>query len=172
MHMQYLKRLLAPGLLIFAGWWWFESNVLITSWLLGHSEGFQRFVIWMISSLQSSGYVTIILLGAIYVLASLIELIWWPTGGLAKRWGMAAIVLWLVVVGLETIGVFNGYSVRYVGMFAVDGQPPPEWGRWVSGIPLALLFAVGPEGLIRWALLTLAEWLRQIAARLRLAQKG
>ncbi|WP_298821714.1 hypothetical protein [Chloroflexus sp.] len=170
--MQHLKSVIALGLLPLAGWWWFESNVFITAWLLGHSEGFQRFVIWMISTLQSSGYVTIIVLGVVYLLSSLIELIWWPTGGMAKRWGVTAVIFWLVVVGLEAIGIFNGYSVRYFGMFAVDGQPPPEWGLWLSGVPLALLFAAGPEGVIRWALITIATWSRQIFFRQAPAREG
>ncbi|WP_322510901.1 hypothetical protein [Chloroflexus sp.] len=163
--MRHLRFFFALGLIPIAGWWWFESNVVITEWLLGHSEGFQRFVIWMIATLQSSGYVTILVLGALYVLASLIELLLWPTGQLARRVGSSALIFWLAVVGLEAIGIFNGYSVRYFGMFAVDGQPPPEWGRWLSGIPLALLFAIGPEGLIRWSLLTMIAWGRQVFIR-------
>lgn len=163
--MRHLKLALALALLPFAGWWWFESNVFITEWLLGHSEGFQRFVIWMISTLQSSGYVTILVLGSGYVLASLIEMIFWPSGALTRRWGASALIFWLAVVALEAIGIFNGYSIRYFGMFAVDGQPPPEWGRWLSGVPLALLFAIGPEGLIRWSLLTMFAWGRHFFAR-------
>ncbi|OAN40541.1 hypothetical protein A6A03_04305 [Chloroflexus islandicus] len=163
--MRYLKLLLAFAMLPLAGWWWFESNVFITEWLLGHSEGFQRFVIWMISTLQSSGYVTILVLGTVYVLASLLEIIFWPTGTLTRRWGASALIFWLAVAALEAIGIFNGYSIRYFGMFAIDGQPPPEWGRWLSGVPLALLFAIGPEGLIRWSLLTMFAWGRQFFTR-------
>lgn len=163
--MRHLKLVLALALLPLAGWWWFESNVFITEWLLSHNEGFQRFVIWMISTLQSSGYVTIIVLGTVYVLFSLIELLLWPTGALARSLGISGLIFWLTVVTLEAIGIFNGYSVRYFGMFAVDGQPPPEWGRWPSGVPLALLFAIGPEGVIRWSLLTMFAWGRHFFAR-------
>ncbi|MGQ9613891.1 MAG: hypothetical protein ACUVSL_15245 [Chloroflexus sp.] len=161
MSMRYLKPFLIVLLLPLAGLWWFGINVLITEWLLGHSEGFQRFVIWLISTLQSSGYVTIILLGVGYVLISLLEMILWPTGTLTRRWGVSALIFWLALVGIEAIGIFNGYSIRYTGMLAIDGMPPPEWGRWLSGIPVALLCAFAPEGLIRWALLQVWVWWRQ-----------
>ncbi|WP_322489629.1 hypothetical protein [Chloroflexus sp.] len=163
--MRYLKLLLALVVLPLAGWWWFQSNVFITEWLLGHSEGFQRFVIWMISTLQSSGYITILVLGTVYVLASLLEIIFWPTGTLTRRWGASALIFWLAVAALEAIGIFNGYSIRYFGMFAVDGQPPPEWGRWLSGVPLAVLFAIGPEWLFRRSLLTIIVWGQQFFIR-------
>ncbi len=90
--MLHLKCALAVVFLPLAGWWWFERIVWITEWLLGHNEGFQRFVIWLISTLQSSGYVTIIILGAGYVLSSLFKLLFWPTGMLSRKWGFAALV--------------------------------------------------------------------------------
>ncbi len=168
----FLKLLLALIALPFAGWWWFQANTLITAWLLGHNEAFQRFVIWMISTLQSSGYVTLIVLGAAYLLVSLIELLLWPTSALSRRIGATALVFWLAVVGIETAAIFNGYSVNYAGMFAIDGMPPPEWGRRLSGIPLALLFAIGPEAMARWALLAFGAWWRQrSAARLMAGER-
>ncbi len=170
--MLHLKCTLAVVFLPLAGWWWFERSVWITEWLLGHNEGFQRFVIWLISTLQSSGFVTIILLGVGYVLSSLVKLLFWPTGTLTRQWGIPALVFWLAVVGLEASGIFNGYSIRYIGMLSIDGQPPPEWGRWLSGIPLALLFAIGPEGLVRWSFVSIAMWWRQVVGQRMVTGKG
>jgi hypothetical protein len=139
--------LLMLATLIGAGWLWFLSSRLITEWVLG-TPAIQQLVIALIADLQASGSLTLLLLGTLYVLASLVELVAWPAG----RMRPLALIVWIPTALADSMAVFNGYAGHYAGLLAGWGLPAPAWGLWLSGLLIGPILALGPEAGLRLGL--------------------
>jgi hypothetical protein len=95
-------RIAGAGVTVIAALWlWWQGATVATAYLLGDNERFQQLVILVISELGASGSVTLLLLGSLYALAGLLQLLCWPGLPLQRRLGPSAIVLWAVIAAAE-----------------------------------------------------------------------